>query len=105
MPTMKKRQCKICGGIYNLDKRSFRRIRKYYRQVCRECEKEDKKWYRRMVKQGIPKTPAYQEGRTSPEILAEKYTALFEVLQVSGVNPAKINAAKADKIFIQVGIT
>lgn len=101
---MKKRQCKICGGIYNLDKRSFRRTRKYYLRVCRECEREEKKWYRRMVKQGILKTPAYQEGRTSPEKLAEKYAALFGVLRERGINPANVNAAKADKILVQVGI-
>jgi hypothetical protein len=102
---MKKRQCKTCGGIYNLDRRSFRRTRKYYLRVCRECEREEKKWYRYMKKLGIAKTPTYQEGRTPPEKLAERYTALFGILREYGVNPTQINAGKADKILIQIGIT
>lgn len=102
MRKKKKRQCKVCGGIYNLDRRSFRRVRKYYLRVCRECEREEKKWYRLMKKQGIAKTPARQQGRTSPEKLAEKYAEMFKALQECGVDPSKINAAKADKILVQI---
>jgi hypothetical protein len=104
MRKKKKRQCEKCGAIHYLDVRFFRRTKKYYRHVCRECEREEKKWYRRMIKQGIPKTQAKQTGRTSPEKLAEKYAELFGVLRDRGANPAKINAAKADKILVQMGI-
>lgn len=105
MRIMKTRQCKECGAIHWLDTNSFRRIKTYYRQVCRECEKEEKKWYRHMQKLGLAKIPPKQQGRIPVEELEEKYTKIFERMQVMGVDSYQVSAGRADKILAEMGLS
>lgn len=98
-----KRQCRTCGGVYTLNRRYFRAIGKgyYFRNQCRECEREYKKWCRYAKKKRLLYTPPKNPERIPVETLEKKYTRIFETLHKLGVNPIFAKAKKVDMVLSQ----